>query len=205
MTDAPPPADAAPLFLVLSGPSGAGKDTLLEAVLQRDPRCERVATAKTRPPRPVEIEGVHHLFLSDAQFEAMRAAGGFLEHAAVYGHRSGVPRAQVQAAMDRGKTVLVRTDLQGARTLRARVPGAILAFVTVPDRETLERRLRRRNVDSEADLGRRLDAAAGEMAQADLFDYVIVNRDGEEERAIEELLAIIRKERAASLRRLPQL
>ncbi len=193
-----------PLFVVLSGPSGVGKDTLLTALLERDPNSVRVATAKTRPPRPGEQDGVHHLFLSDAQFDAMVAAGEFLEHAEVYGHRSGVPRAPVRAALTAGRTVVARTDLQGARTLRERVPGALLVFVTAPDHGTLERRIRGRNVDSEVELQRRLAAAPAEMAQAGLFDYVIVNRDGKEEVAVEELLTILRRERADTRRSLPE-
>ena len=184
-----------PLLAVISGPSGAGKDTILRAALTRDPQLATVATAKTRAPRPGEQHGVHHLFLSDAEFDALLAAGGFLEHAEVYGHRSGVPRDQVRRLLAAGKTVLVRTDIQGARTLRDVVPGAVLIFITVPDQATLERRLRRRAADAQFDLERRLAAAGDEEAESGRFDHVIVNREGRKEEAIGELLAILQAAR----------
>ena len=189
-----------PLVVVLSGPSGAGKDTILRAALQRDAlgenRLAGVVTVKTRPPRPGEREGVHQIFLSDEQFDAQLAAGGFLEHADVYGHRSGVPRDQVRALIDQGKTVCIRTDLQGARTLRERIPQAVLIFVTVPDLPTLEARLRARAADSEADLEIRLAAARAEMEAAPEFDHIIINHEGAEAAAVDELLALLAKERA---------
>ncbi|MEE9277847.1 MAG: guanylate kinase, partial [Dehalococcoidia bacterium] len=188
------PADAAPLVIVLSGPSGAGKDTLLRAALAADSRLSTVVTAKTRPPRSGEEHGVQHLFVSDADFDALIAAGELLEHAEMYGHRSGVPREQVRQRLAEGKTVVLRTDVQGARRLRERVPGAVLVFVTVPDRGTLERRLRGRASDSEADLQTRLAAASAEMEQAALFDHVIINREGREAEALAELLTIINEE-----------
>ncbi len=187
--------DRAPLVVVLSGPSGAGKDTLLTALLQRDSRCATVATAKTRPPRPGEAHGVHHLFLSDAEFDRMVAAGEFLEHATMYGHRSGVPRAEVRRLLAAGQTVLLRTDIQGARTLRQVIPAAVLIFVTAPDRATLERRLRLRATEEEMDLQRRLAAATAEMQEAAWFDSVVVNRDGEHAAAATEILGIIERER----------
>ena len=196
-------AGSAPLFVVLSGPSGAGKDTILQAALACDASLSTVATAKTRPPRPGERHGVHHLFLTETAFDAMLAAGEFLEHVQVYGHRSGVPRGVVRDLLQRGGTVIVRTDLQGVRTLRRTVPGAVTVCITVPDRDTLERRLRARNTDGEADLQQRLAAAAGEMDAADEFDYVLVNRDGREEETVAALLELIRLERARPDRRPP--
>lgn len=202
-TEPTEPTEAGPLFVVLSGPSGAGKDTLLRAALARDPQLATIATAKTRPPRSGEEHGIHHLFLSEEEFGALLAAGAFLEHAVVYGHRSGVPRDPVRQRLAEGKTVVARTDVQGARTLRDKVPGALLIFLTVPDRATLERRLHARNADSPAERERRLTAALGEMAESSWFDYVIVNRDGGEEAACDELLAILRRERARTDRPLP--
>ena len=196
-------AGPAPLFVVLSGPSGAGKDTILQAALARDASLKNVATATTRPPRPGERHGVHYLFLTETEFDAMLAAGEFLEHAQVYGHRSGVPRRAVRDLLQRDGTVIVRTDLQGARTLRRTMPGAVTVCVTVPNRDTLERRLRTRNTDGEADLQQRLAAAAAEMDAADEFDYVLVNRDGREEEAVTALLRLIRAERARPERRPP--
>ena len=190
------PHEPVPLFVVLSGPSGAGKDTVLRAVLDADSDLATIVTAKTRRPRVGEVDGINHLFLSDTEFRAQVEAGDFLEHAEVYGHLSGVPRDQVRRYLDAGTTVIVRTDVQGARTLRARVPGAVLVFLTVPDRETLERRLRARNTDSEADLERRLTAAAREMADTEWFDYVIVNHEDDQAEAARRALEIITLERA---------
>ncbi len=184
------------LFAVLSGPSGAGKDTLLRGLLARDDRIHGVVTAKTRPRRPGEEDGVHHHFLSESEFEALVEAGEFLEYAEVYGHRSGVLRTPVRQALARGATVVARTDLQGARSLRRRVPGALLIFVTVPDLATLERRLRARGDVSEDDIRQRLSHARSEMAAAVEFDSVVVNRQGAEAAAIDEVLGILQQERA---------
>ena len=184
------------LFVVLSGPSGAGKDTLLRGLLARDDRVHGVVTAKTRPRRPGEEDGVHHHFLSESEFEALVEAGEFLEYAEVYGHRSGVLRAPVRQALARGATVVARTDLQGARSLRRRVPGALLIFVTVPDLATLERRLRARGDVSEDDIRQRLSHARSEMAAAVEFDSVVVNHEGAEAAAIDEVLGILQRERA---------
>jgi len=201
VVDGPP--RSAPLFVVLSGPSGAGKDTVLRAVLDADPDLATIVTAKTRRPRVGEVDGVNHLFLSEAEFRAQVDAGEFLEHAEVYGHLSGVPRNQVRRYLDAGTTVIVRTDVQGARTLRERVPGSVLVFLTVPDRETLERRLRARNTDSEAELERRLSAAVREMADTDWFDYVIVNHEDDQAAAVRRALEIIADERARPGRPIP--
>ena len=190
------PQESVPLFVVLSGPSGAGKDTVLRAVLDADPDLATVVTAKTRRPRVGEVDGINHLFLSEDEFRAQVDAGEFLEHAEVYGHLSGVPRDQVRRYLDAGTTVIVRTDVQGARTLRERVPGSVLVFLTVSDRETLERRLRARNTDSEADLERRLSAAVREMADTAWFDYVIVNHEDDQAAAVKRTLEIIADERA---------
>lgn len=195
----------APLVVVLSGPSGAGKDSVLAAALPRDDRLARVVTAKTRAPRPGERDGVHHLFLSDQQFDDLVAGGGFLEHATVYGHRSGVPRDQVERLLAEGKTVVLRTDVQGARTLRAKIPEALLIFLTVPDLDDLERRLRGRATEDEAAMRRRLAIARQEMAEADGFDQLIVNDDGGLDAAVEELLAVIDRERARPGRLPPRL
>ena len=203
MPEGPTPPSR-PLLVVLSGQSGAGKDALLRALVAQESDCVAVVTAKTRPPRPGEQHGVHQLFLSDAEFDALRDAGAFLEHAEVYGHRSGVPRDQVRAGLERGKIVLVRTDVQGARTLRAVVPSAVLIFVAAPDIETLERRLRGRNTDSEAAMRERLGAAQAEMDEAAWFDHVIVNREGAERAALQELQGIVRTERVRPDRPVPQ-
>ena len=158
--------DSPPLVVVLSGPSGAGKDSVLRAALQRDGQLATVVTAKTRPPRPGERHGEDQLFLSDSEFDALLAEDGFLEHAVVYGHRSGVPRDQVERLLAQGRTVVLRTDVQGARTLRDTIPQALLIFLTVPSIDDLERRMRARGGDDAAEMAKRLAIAEDEMAQA---------------------------------------
>ena len=193
------------LVVVLSGPSGVGKDSVLAAALARDDRLARVVTAKTRSPRPGEVDGVHHLFLSVEEFDDLLARGGLLEHAEVYGHYSGVPRDQVERLLGEGKTVVLRTDVQGARTLRAKIPQALLVFLTVPGVDVLERRMRARGGDDEAAMRRRLAVAREEMDEADRFDHVIVNREGGLAAAADELLAVIDRERARPGRVPPRL
>lgn len=191
--------------MVLSGPSGVGKDTLLRGALGRDPNLATIVTAKTRAARPGERHGVHHLFLSDAEFDALIAAAGFLEYADVYDHRSGVPRDQVVRLFAERRTVIVRTDIQGAVTLRREVPGAVLVFVAAPDRAALERRLRARNTESTPELERRLAAVPKEMEAAADFDYVVVNHEDREDDAVSELLDLLRAERDRPGRIAPRL
>lgn len=186
-----------PIVAVLSGPSGAGKDTILHGAMDLDPSLATVATAKTRPPRRGEVHGVHHQFLSEQEFDEWQAAGRFLEHATVYGHRSGVPREAVEAQLQLGKSVIIRTDVQGARTLRERLPEALLVFVTVPDASVLRGRMLRRGTDSEADMEVRLAEAEAEMSEASWFDAVIMNEDGRERAAAESLVAAIAEARRA--------
>ena len=186
-----------PIVAVLSGPSGAGKDTILHGAMDLDSSLATVATAKTRPPRRGEVHGVHHQFLSEREFDEWLAAGRFLEHATVYGHRSGVPREAVEAQLQRGKSVIIRTDVQGARTLRERLPEALLVFVTVPDASVLRGRMLRRGTDSESDMEVRLAEAEAEMSEASWFDAVIMNEDGRERAAAESLVAAIAEARRA--------
>lgn len=194
-----------PLVVVLSGPSGAGKDSVLRAALERDPLLATVVTAKTRPPRPGEQHGVHQLFLSDEEFQALLDEGGFLEHALVYGHRSGVPRDPVVRLIAEGKTVVLRTDVQGARTLRRAIPAALLIFLTAPTLDVLAGRMRARGGDDAAEMAKRLAIAEEEMAQAAWFDVVIENADDSLERAVDELLAVIARERDRPGRAAPQI
>lgn len=194
----------APLVVVLSGPSGAGKDSVLRAALARDDRLATVVTVKTRSPRPGEEHGVHQLFFSEQEFDDLLAADGFLEHATVYGHRSGVPRDQVERLLSQGKAVVIRTDVQGARTLRAKIPQALLVFLTVPEFSDLEARMRERSGDDEAEITRRLSIAKAEIAEASWFDHVIVNAHDGVDAAVEELLAVVDRERARPDREAPR-
>ena len=188
-------AETSPLVVVISGPSGAGKDTVIEAALALDPSLAKVATAKTRAPRPGEIDGVHHVFLSDEEFDRWVAEGEFLEHVEIYGHRSGVPRAAVDRLLTEGRIPILRTDVAGARTLRAALDAPLLVFVTVPDVAALERRIRARGAETEREISARLAEAEAEMAESVWFDRVIVNGDQQHEVAARSLVEAISQER----------
>ena len=188
-------AETSPLVVVISGPSGAGKDTVIEAALALDPALAKVATAKTRAPRPGEIDGVHHVFLSDEEFDRWVAEGEFLEHVEIYGHRSGVPRAAVDRLLAEGRIPILRTDVAGARTLRAALDAPLLVFVTVPDVPALERRIRARGAETEREISARLAEAEAEMAESVWFDRVIVNGDQQHEVAARSLVEAISQER----------
>jgi guanylate kinase len=184
----------APLLIVLTGPSGAGKDTLADALgLRPGSTIGFAVTATTRPPREAEADGRDYHFVSDAEFERMIRDGEMLEHAIVYGQRKGVPINSVRRVLGAGKDVLLRTDVQGARFIRARVPGALTIFVAPPSREEMERRLRDRASETEEQLSLRLKTASEEMDAAAEFDYTVVNDDLE--RAAAEIEAIIAAER----------
>ncbi len=188
-------SESAPLVVVISGPSGAGKDTVIEGALTLDSSLSKVATAKTRAPRPGEIEGVHHVFLSENEFDQWVDQDAFLEHAEIYGHRSGVPRRAVDDLLAQGRTPILRTDIQGARALRANLDQPLLIFVTVQDIEELERRMRGRGAETDAEIAARLAEAEAEMAEAGWFDVLIVNHDDSHHDAARELVDAIEAER----------
>ncbi len=185
-----------PLVVVISGPSGAGKDTVINEAMALDDSLAKVATAKTRAPRPGEVDGVHHVFLTDEEFERWVAADAFLEHVMSYGHRSGVPRAAVNELLAQGRTVILRTDVEGARTLRTNLDDPLLVFITAPDIESLERRMRSRDAETDTEIAARLAEAEAEMAEADRFDLVIVNEDAAHHNAAQELVNAISARRA---------
>jgi guanylate kinase len=183
------------LLVILTGPSGAGKDTLV-ARLRKRPGCNFgfAVTATSRRPRAGEIDGRDYHFVSRREFERMVRDGELLEHAVVYGQLKGVPRRSVQAVLDAGQDVLLRTDIQGARTLKEMVPDAVTIFVAPPSREEMERRLRERDSDTEEQIKRRLATATEEMRAADDFDYVVINDDLD--RVAAEIEEIVAEERA---------
>ena len=178
-----------PLLVVISGPSGVGRDAVLERMKEIPQPWHFVVTATTRPKRPGERDGAEYIFLDTIRFQEMLAKDELLEHAEVYGHLYGVPRAQVEEALRSGKDVIVKTDVQGARTLRRKMPQSLLIFLAPPSMEELEQRLRERKTDATADLERRTAEARQEMERQEEFDYVVVNHSGR----LEETVATIRE------------
>jgi guanylate kinase len=198
--------NASPVLLLLSAPSGAGKTTVCRQLLERVPGLVRVTTCTTRPPRPGERDGVDYHFLTPAEFERQVAAGAFLEHAAVYGHRYGTRRAEVRAALDRGRDVLLNVDVQGAAHFRAAAgsdPRLHAALVTVflapPSLDTLAERLHRRAQDPPEVIARRLAEARREIAAWPDFDYLVVSGTVEED--LHRMQAILEAEKLRTSRR----
>ncbi len=166
------------LCLVIAAPSGAGKSSVSRALLDSEPALHLSVSATTRAPRPGEVEGIHYHFRSMEQFLAMVAAGEMLEHAEVFGRRYGTPRAPVEAALQTGHDVLFDIDWQGHRQLKAALPADVVSiFLLPPGMAELERRLRGRGTDSEAEVTRRMAAARAEISHWDEFDCVLVNDD----------------------------
>jgi guanylate kinase len=196
---------SAPVVLVISGPSGVGKDAVLAGLREALPSAHFATTVTTRPPRPGERDGVDYRFLSDEQYDRLVAEDGFLERASVYAHRYGVPRGEVRDALRNGQDVVVRVDVQGAATIKRLVPGAVLVFLAPESREELEERLRGRATDGGADLRLRLDTAAREMARETAFDHVVVNAEGRLGDAVSQIVSIVRDEKQRQGRRPAQI
>ena len=194
-----------PLLVLLSGPSGVGKDSLLAALRERRPDAHNAVTATTRAPREGERNGVDYHFCSEPDFLRLLGEGAFLEHASVYGRFYGVPKAPIVAALTEGRDVLMRVDVQGAATIRALVPDAITVFLLMDSFDELEARLRARSSDGEADLQRRIATARAEMDRLPDFDYAVANREGRLDETVDALLAIMRAERCRVGRASPAL
>jgi guanylate kinase len=164
------------LFIV-AAPSGAGKSSIVNACLARDPAIRLSVSFTSRAPRPGERHAEHYHFVSADAFQQMVAAGDFFEHARVHGDWKGTARQSVEPQLAAGNDVLLEIDWQGARQVREQVPDAISVFILPPSREALEQRMRARGQDSEAVIAQRLAAARDEMSHYDEFDYLIVNED----------------------------
>ncbi len=185
-----------PLLVVISGPSGVGKDAVLSRLRERGVPAHFTVTATTRPQREVNPDDYEFLrFLSEAEFDRLLAEDGLLEHAQVYGYRYGVPKAQVKEALAAGKDVVMRVDVQGAATIKRLVPAAVLIFLAPPSIEELEARLRSRGLDDAEVIRGRLDAASRELAEQSRFDYVVVNERDQLDKTADEVLEIMSAER----------
>ncbi len=168
------PRRAGCLFLV-TAPSGAGKSSLVNALLERQKSIRLSISHTTRDPRPGEVNGREYHFVTEAAFAAMAERGEFLESALVHGHHYGTNRLWIEEEMEAGRDVLLEIDWQGARQVRKHFPEAVGIFILPPSLEALEWRLHHRGTDSEATISRRLLGAGAEMAHAPEFDYVIIN------------------------------
>jgi guanylate kinase len=182
------------LMLVLSSPSGAGKTTISRRLLEGDDGLAMSVSATTRPMRPGERDGVDYRFVDAATFAAMVAEGALLEHAEVFGHRYGTPRAPVEAALAEGRDMLFDIDWQGTRQLAATMrPDMATVFILPPSTAELERRLRSRRQDSEETVRRRMARAHDEIVHWEEYDYVVINVDVE--RSVAQARAILAAER----------
>jgi guanylate kinase len=183
-----------PLLIVISGPSGVGKDTVIQRMKERNLPFHFVVTATTRRPRPEEINGVDYYFYSGDEFAAMIENEELLEYAYVYNDYKGIPKAQVHQALASGEDVLMRLDVQGAATIHKLCPEAVLIFLTTQDEKELVSRLKARRTESPEELNMRIAMARQELKRLDDFDYVLVNRQNQLDETVDTILAIIKAE-----------
>ena len=184
-----------PLFIVLSGPSGAGKDALLAKMRDSNLLLEYITTVTTRAQRAGEKDNVDYHFISTEKFQEMLRKNELLEWANVYGNWYGVPKEPVKQALERGKDTIVKVDTQGATTIKKIMPEAIFILVVPPSKEELVIRLKGRQTESPPDLSLRIKSVEEEIKQLPLFDYVVVNRQDKIDQAISDIEAIIAAEK----------
>lgn len=185
-----------PLLIVVSGPSGVGKDTVLDRMKERGLPFHFVVTATSRPQRPNEVEGKDYFFVSREEFIQMIENDELFEHALVYGEYKGIPKKQVDAALTSEKDVVMRVDVQGAETVREQSPEAILIFLATTNEKELVRRLKARRTETPEKLALRIDTSRQEMERVAGFDYYVVNRKDKLDETVDCILAIIRAEHA---------
>lgn len=196
MTEAATSEDHPPLVVVLTGPSGVGKDAVVNRAYERGEPVVRPATMTTRPPRDGEVEGEHHYFVSRDEFLQHLAAGELLEHAEVYGNLYGVPRKSVRAALDTGQHVIVRVDVQGAESLREVLPEALFVALEPASTGALQAHLNDRGSETPEQMQRRLDIAVEEIERARQFCIPLENVEGNLDATVDEFLALIAREQA---------
>lgn len=183
-----------PLLIVVSGPSGVGKDSVVQRMIERGFPFHFVVTATTREKRENETHGKDYLFVSKDEFARMIEQNELIEYAIVYGDYKGIPKAQVREALDSGKDVVMRLDVQGAESVRKLAPEALLIFITCESEEELERRLRERKTETADSLSLRIATARKELQRIEAFDYVIVNQDFHLDDTVNKVRAIINAE-----------
>ena len=183
-----------PLLIVISGPSGSGKDTVMQRMKERGLPFHFVVTATTRPKRVNEVHGRDYLFVSKEEFARMIEENELFEYAIVYGDYKGIPKDQVRQALASGKNVVLRLDVQGAETVRKLAPEALMIFITTENEEELERRLRGRKTETGDSLALRIATARKELQRLEAFDYVVVNRDFHLDETVDTISSIIEAE-----------
>jgi guanylate kinase len=186
--------ESPPLLVVISGPSGAGKDALIERMKEQGMPFHFVVTATTRPKRPDEVDGVDYIFVSMSEFAEMIERQELLEYAIVYGDYKGIPKQQVRDALASGKDVVMRVDVQGAATVHRLAPEAVLIFLTAPSEEELVTRLHSRKTESPEQLRIRVATSRQEMKRLREFDYVVVNHQDRLDDAVADVECIIKSE-----------
>jgi guanylate kinase len=184
-----------PLLVIISGPSGVGKDLTIARLKELGYPFHFVVTATTRPKRPDEQDGVDYFFVSMSAFAEMIEAGELLEYAIVYGDYKGIPKQQVRQALASGQDVIMRIDIQGAATIRRLAPEAVLIFLSTESEEILLRRLQGRKTESEEQLKIRIATARQELSRLDLFDYVVLNAEDKLDETCAKIAAIIAAEK----------
>jgi guanylate kinase len=184
----------APLLIVISGPSGIGKDTIVQGLKGRHLPFHFVITATSRPAREYEVDGEDYFFYSKEEFERMIKDGEFLEYAWVYSAYKGVPKSQVREALESGEDVVMRLDVQGAETVHNLCPDAILIFLTANTKEEWLQRLRDRRSETEEEQALRIQTAKLEYEKLEIFDYIVVNENDKLDRALDVIESIIEAE-----------
>ena len=186
--------EQAPLLIVISGPSGIGKDAVVNGMKERGLPFHFVITATSRPPRNYEIPGKDYFFYDQMTFEQMIEAGEFLESAWVYSNYKGVPKSQVKMALESGKDVVMRLDVQGAKTVHGLCPDAILIFLTAQNKEEWLQRLKDRRSETDEELALRVKTAQKEFETLDIFDYIVVNQNDKLGQTLDVIESIIKAE-----------
>jgi guanylate kinase len=183
-----------PLLIVISGPSGVGKDTVIQRMKERELPFHFVVTATTRAPRPGEQDGVDYYFVTHDRFAEMIEQRELLEYAIVYNDYKGIPKEKVRQALTSGQDVVMRIDVQGAATIHAMCPQAVLIFITTGNEQELVSRLKARKTESPEGLNLRIATARQELRRIEEFDYVVINREDELDDTVDLILAIIQAE-----------
>ncbi len=194
MTESFPLPPPAALLVIISGPSGVGKDSVLRGLKDQNLPFSFVPTMNTRPRRPDEVDGVDYRFVTTAEFVTLLERGELLEHAVVYGDYKGIPKQPVRQALNSGQDVVLRVDVQGAATLKRLVPEGVFIFLTAASEEELVQRLSDRKTESPESLRIRIATAREELQRIPEFDYVVVNRHDRLAEAIQDVIGIIRAE-----------